>query len=120
MPGFDIAGDAELNADGTDMLLTSEAREFKQRIIAGFLLFLGQWIYDQNEGIDYEGRILGQNLELAQAEFRDYLLGFPEVDTITKLELVTDRQTRELMVEFEVQTEAFGLIDLIVPVSVVV
>lgn len=121
MAGFQIAGDVALTPGGTDLALATNVAEFKQRVRAGLGIFLGQWRYDRNKGVDWIGRVFGQrDTELPENEIRKYLRSFPEVATIDRLELRIDRQSRALLVQFEVTAEPYGSVELAVAVPVLV
>jgi hypothetical protein len=104
--------------DNGDLVLTSDLvfsigiNAVAQGIRIRIQTFRGEWFLDLDHGVPYYQDLLGHkyNEIKARAAFRDAILSSPGVDDLLSLEVEFNNQTRELTVEWEVQT-SFGIIE---------
>jgi hypothetical protein len=106
MPGFQVEGDLELNADETDLLLVAGPRAVEQQIRTGALNWTGYTPYG-DVGLPMTTDILGKgrNLSVVTQIFREWFAGIDGVVSVERCEPQLDRTARRLSVLFAVTCE---------------
>ncbi|MFO7180967.1 MAG: hypothetical protein DIU78_019860 [Pseudomonadota bacterium] len=111
------AGDLALDERGTFKILRDNVREerlqwIRQRIIARFNFFLGEWFLDLRLGIPYyrDVFVARPNLAVIRSLFRRVILGTPGVVALPKFTLRFERGERKLYFDFHAQTEAGDIV----------
>lgn len=110
-------GDVDLTAVNpvtgkrTLVMLTGAAYA-RQKIMVRLKFFFKEWFRNQREGIPYydDVFIVGPDLDHIRSIYRKVILSVQEVDTVTKIDLVFDRVSRTLAVEFEAQLVTGGVL----------
>ena len=105
MAFFRIAGDAELSPDGKSLLLCTDKQRLKQRYTIGLRTILGTSRYNTRIGVDWVRLLEKGDTQTIRAALTRFFFSFKETRSIKKLELVRDRQTRVLYVDWEVLTK---------------
>ena len=110
MPGFDVAGDLALSADGRTVLLWQGAEEVASRVDAAIQTFAGVWLYDQTVGVKYLQNIFEKpasaGLAVLRAELYRTIAGTPGIVAVQKIVLDYSSETREATVQWQAQTNA--------------
>ena len=110
------AGDLRLDPtpEGKSVLVLYKGSDFvRQKIIARFQFFLGEWFLDTRLGIPYYRDMVGTDPDFAviRSIFRKVLQSIPEIATIDKLTVSLDVD-RNLSVEFDANLVAGGVLEI--------
>ncbi len=106
-PGFPVAGDLRLSADGRELCLTAGADLVRQQVLTGSQIWQGFWVYDDSAGLPMLESVLvkGADLRLVTQVFRDWLKTLSGVTSVKTCVVALDRVLRHLTVTFEVVCE---------------
>lgn len=106
-PGFPVAGDLKLSADGRELLLVAGADLVRQQVLAGSQIWRGFWVYDDTAGLPMLESVLvkGADLRVVTQVFRDWLASLSGVASVKSCACALDRVARHLTVTFEVVCE---------------
>lgn len=104
--------DVKLDPTTSEWVLLNGSPEFvtgldavAQALRCRLRLFLGEWAFDEEEGVAYLQKILGKNKpEHTQSEFARVVRGTPGVSAVQRIAVSYNRATRELSVAIAAMT----------------
>lgn len=107
MPGFQVAGDLMLSADGRELVLVRGAQMALQQIRVGAEIWQGQLSWDPDAGLPMLQQILvkGPDFRVIQQVFRSFILDTAGVVSLDDLSVSLDRRARTLSVTFRATCE---------------
>lgn len=102
-----VLGDLELDATGSNILLTDDpsypvGRAVMQDVFIRLRMFYGEWFLDPTQGIPYFRYVLVVNPDqrLIESIFRRVVLGTPGIASLDSFSMTFDRPNRQLFVTF--------------------
>jgi len=108
-PTCDPTQGLQLNAEKTDIELIwfaeGTTREWARAVInAALWQFLGQWIYDRRQGVDYLNEVFVNNpdTEVLANLFRLTLISIPQVQAVESATVRFDSAAKDLYVDWAV------------------
>lgn len=114
---YDLAIDDPLYGDllivnGDLVLMTDPLQIIYQTLQQNLKLFLGESFVDKSAGVPYIQAIIEKNPNpvIVQTAYVSVILNTPGVKALTYFTMSIDRVLRQLLVEFQVETD-FGLIN---------
>lgn len=101
LPFTELAIDQTTGDLALPIALNTGVEALRQRILARFRFFVGEWFLDLRQGLPYYEAILVRNpdLTLVTYVFRETLLTMPGVLSVPKLVLDFNRSTRTLTID---------------------
>lgn len=86
--------------------VTQDLEAIRQRIETTLRIFLRDWFLNEDLGVDYYGVVFQKNPDifLVEAIIRSQILSVPLVNEITSFNIEYSPSTRNLTVEFKVNT----------------
>lgn len=111
---YDIALNIALNdlvIKNNDLILIDNAERVAQQVLITLRFWLGEWFLDTREGVPYLEYILVKNPNMSHIKqiLTEKIKSVDGVNSIVSLDFDFRRITRELYVDFEVNTD-YGLI----------
>ena len=111
---YDIAlniASNDLVIKNNDLILIDNAERVAQQVLITLRFWLGEWFLDTREGVPYLEYILVKNPNMSHIKqiLTEKLNSVDGVNSIVSLDFDFRRITRELYVDFEVDTD-YGLI----------
>lgn len=96
----------DLDTEDGDILFVAGADAIAQHCTIRLRTFLGEYWLNQNVGIDYFGRVLikNPNMAVVQSIFRRTILGTPGVISLLEFTVDINKTTRTLSVTFRADT----------------
>ena len=103
----------DLDISSGDLKIVTGAARVKQNLLIKLKLWRGEWFLDTEFGTPYLDGVLGKQLSLsgAVAALKQSILEVNDVNAITNFTYQFNRQTRQLDVQFECQTNQ-GLVTI--------
>jgi len=88
------------------MTVNNSDEEIRQRLIQRLKKFAGEWFLDINDGVPYFQAVFvkGTPADIIESIFKDVIIGTDGVDFLKRFEPLDLSGTRELTVDFDVQT----------------
>ncbi|CAB4197931.1 hypothetical protein UFOVP1309_42 [uncultured Caudovirales phage] len=101
----------DLVIQNNDLMLLDGAERVRQQLAIKLKLWTGEWFLDTEFGTPYLSDILGKQISLAGsvAALKASIMAVDGVQTITRFEYTFNRSTRNLDMQFDVQTP-YGII----------
>lgn len=111
---YDIAlniASNDLVIKNNDLILIDNAERVAQQVLITLRFWLGEWFLDTREGVPYLEYILVKNPNMSHIKqiLTEKIKSVDGVNSIVSLDFDFRRITRELYVDFEVDTD-YGLI----------
>lgn len=111
---YDIAlniASNDLVIKNNDLILIDNAERVAQQVLITLRFWLGEWFLDTREGVPYLEYILVKNPNMSHIKqiLTEKIKSVDGVNSIVSLDFDFRRITRELYVDFEVNTD-YGLI----------
>lgn len=111
---YDIAlniASNDLVIKNNDLILIDNAERVAQQVLITLRFWLGEWFLDTREGVPYLEYILVKNPNMSHIKqiLTEKINSVDGVNSIVSLEFDFRRITRELYVDFEINTD-YGLI----------
>lgn len=109
----DASGDIVISDFDLDFVSGTEA--LAQRLAAKLRLFRGEWFLNQRAGVPWFRDVLGNKQprgEVVRAAIRQPILSDPEVDSIQRLDVEYDGETRALSVRARILSTSGEEVDI--------
>ena len=112
----DIALDVNTSQIGLtstkDLGLVYDKAAIRQTVLMKLRTFQGEWFLDKSVGVPYFQEILGKNakIEAITAVFSDAILEVPGVRSLLKFSVNMNQDSREIRVQFRVDTDLGELV----------
>lgn len=100
---LDKNGDLFVSKQGDIAIENSVVQKIKIRL----RWFLGEWRWDQEEGLPYFDNILVKNpdIDFIESQIRLKIFEVDEVTEVSNVELTLDKKTRTAHIKFEAKTD---------------
>jgi hypothetical protein len=107
------SGDLQISDEG-DLVLVGGVDYVRQKMLARFKFFLGEWFLDQREGIPYFKHVFTKNpdLRVIRSVFRQVALSVHGVSSLLKFDVVYTPSTRSLAINLQAVLDTGELLDV--------
>jgi hypothetical protein len=98
----------DLVFENGDLVLATGADAIAQHLKIRLRMFEGEWFLDPRQGLPYFRQILQKTPDVSSIGgiFRQAILETPGVESITRLDVELNRQTRALSINFTAKVDA--------------